>query len=94
MPSWTPTRYRRLPSALHCTASDVLHRVWQTVPAQALAQVNTMPSGTAREIVDVSAVAQLHGRDWGHLAAAVPSKTLTQIKNYYQNYKVKVWVRH
>ena len=24
------------------------------------------------------------------LAAAVPSKTLTQIKNYYQNYKVKL----
>ena len=33
---------------------------------------------------------QLYGRDWAKLAAAVPSKTLTQIKNYYQNYKVKV----
>ena len=37
---------------------------------------------------------QLYGRDWAKLAAAVPSKTLTQIKNYYQNYKVKVRSRY
>jgi hypothetical protein len=36
--------------------------------------------------------AQLHGRNWAKLSEAVPSKTLTQIKNYYQNYKVKVRV--
>lgn len=32
----------------------------------------------------------MHGRNWARLSEAVPSKTLTQIKNYYQNYKVKV----
>ncbi len=32
----------------------------------------------------------MHGRSWARLAEAVPTKTLTQIKNYYQNYKVKV----
>lgn len=31
-----------------------------------------------------------HGRNWSKLSEAVASKTLTQIKNYYQNYKVKV----
>jgi len=33
---------------------------------------------------------QAHGRDWDRLAAAVPGKTRTQIKNYYQNYKNKL----
>ncbi|BDA48420.1 probable nuclear receptor corepressor 1 at N-terminal half [Coccomyxa sp. Obi] len=33
---------------------------------------------------------KLHGRNWARLSEAVPSKTLTQIKNYYQNYKVKL----
>lgn len=33
---------------------------------------------------------QEHGRDWKKLQAAVPGKTIVQIKNYYQNYKVKV----
>ena len=35
----------------------------------------------------------MHGRSWARLAEAVPTKTLTQIKNYYQNYKVKVRLR-
>ncbi len=34
--------------------------------------------------------AQVHGRKWAQLEAAVPTKTATQIKNYYQNYKAKV----
>jgi len=33
--------------------------------------------------------AQVHGRKWAQLEAAVPTKTATQIKNYYQNYKAK-----
>ena len=33
---------------------------------------------------------QVCGRDWGRLQEAVPKKTMTQIKNYYQNYKLKV----
>jgi hypothetical protein len=33
---------------------------------------------------------QAHGRDWARLQESVPGKTLTQIKNFYQNYKVKV----
>ena len=33
---------------------------------------------------------QQYGRDWKRLQEAVPGKTMTQIKNYYQNYKVKV----
>lgn len=33
---------------------------------------------------------QAHGRKWAQLEAAVPTKTSTQIKNYYQNYKGKV----
>lgn len=33
---------------------------------------------------------QVHGRSWAKLAEAVPTKTLTQIKNYYQNIKKKV----
>jgi len=32
----------------------------------------------------------VHGRKWAQLEAAVPTKTATQIKNYYQNYKTKV----
>ena len=32
----------------------------------------------------------MHGRKWAQLEAAVPTKTATQIKNYYQNYKTKV----
>ena len=31
----------------------------------------------------------LHGRDWKKLHETVPSKTLTQVKNFYQNYKEK-----
>ena len=31
-----------------------------------------------------------HGKDWGLLAAALPSKSLAQIKHYFQNYKVKL----
>lgn len=34
---------------------------------------------------------QIHGRDWKQLGRAVPNKTETQIKNYFQNYKAKVW---
>ena len=34
---------------------------------------------------------QVHGRDWKRLGEAVPTKTETQIKNYFQNYKQKVW---
>jgi hypothetical protein len=30
-----------------------------------------------------------HGRQWQKLHEAVPSKTLTQVKNFYQNYKHK-----
>ena len=33
---------------------------------------------------------QVCGRNWKRLQEAVPSKTLTQIKNFYQNYKGKV----
>ena len=33
---------------------------------------------------------QVHGRDWKQLGRAVPNKTETQIKNYFQNYKSKV----
>ncbi len=33
---------------------------------------------------------QAHGRDWEKLCAAVPGKTRTQVKNYYQNYKGKL----
>ena len=33
---------------------------------------------------------QVFGRDWARLQEAVPKKTMTQIKNYYQNYKLKV----
>lgn len=33
---------------------------------------------------------QTYGRDWQRLAEAVPGKTRTQIKNYYQNYKTKL----
>ncbi|GAX73612.1 hypothetical protein CEUSTIGMA_g1063.t1 [Chlamydomonas eustigma] len=35
-------------------------------------------------------VFKVHGRDWGRLATAVPTKSLTQIKTYYQNYKSKL----
>ncbi|KAK9815578.1 hypothetical protein WJX72_006161 [[Myrmecia] bisecta] len=31
-----------------------------------------------------------YGRDWDRLQRAVPTKTITQIKNYYQNYKTKL----
>jgi len=30
-----------------------------------------------------------HGKNWGKLQESVPSKTLTQVKNFYQNYKYK-----
>ena len=30
-----------------------------------------------------------HGRDWAQMQAAVPTKTMTQIRNFYQNYKAK-----
>ncbi len=30
-----------------------------------------------------------YGRDWAKMHEAVPSKTLTQVKNFYQNYKEK-----
>ena len=33
---------------------------------------------------------QAYGRDWSRLHAAVPAKTLTQIKNYYQNYRTRL----
>jgi hypothetical protein len=32
-----------------------------------------------------------YGRNWERLQAAVPTKTLTQIRNYYQNYRSKVF---
>lgn len=34
-----------------------------------------------------------YGRDWEKLQEAVPSKTLTQIKNFYQNYRAKYFTR-
>ena len=71
---------------MQCAATSMAgpcqHRLW--LKSAQLQQT------LGRDLVEGSAVVQLHGRDWGHLAAAVPSKTLTQIKNYYQNYKVKV----
>ena len=33
---------------------------------------------------------QAYGRDWSRLHSAVPAKTLTQIKNYYQNYRTRL----
>jgi hypothetical protein len=33
---------------------------------------------------------QKHGKDYDKLMAALPSKTLSQIKNYIQNYAKKV----
>ena len=32
----------------------------------------------------------MYGCDWNKLCDSVPSKTRTQIKNYYQNYKHKL----
>lgn len=33
----------------------------------------------------------VHGRDWDAMQAAVPTKTMTQVRNFYQNYKAKVF---
>ena len=41
-------------------------------------------------MVQACACVQVHGRDWKRLGQAVPNKTETQIKNYFQNYKTKV----
>ena len=38
----------------------------------------------------VACAVQAHGRDWDRLAAALPGKTRTQIKSYYQNYKTRL----
>ena len=80
-----------LPKARHAVCCNQHGR---TVPAQAFTHLNTILAEAGWAGAEGSAVVQLHGRDWGHLAAAVPSKTLTQIKNYYQNYKVKVRSRY
>ena len=34
-----------------------------------------------------------YGRDWEKLQEAVPSKTMTQIKNFYQNYRAKYFTQ-
>ena len=41
-------------------------------------------------LLNFKSLLQLHGRDWKQLGRAVPNKTETQIKNYFQNYKSKV----
>lgn len=34
--------------------------------------------------------AQRYGKVWSHLTEGIPSKTLAQIKTFYQNYKIKL----
>jgi hypothetical protein len=43
---------------------------------------------TRRVCVAWLARLQVYGRNWEQLQAALPSKSLTQIKGYYHNYKV------
>lgn len=38
----------------------------------------------------VSPHPQLYGRDWARLAEAIPSKSTSQIKTFYHNYKTKL----
>ena len=45
---------------------------------------------TRKPLCDGCELWQVHGRDWKRLQEAIPTKTMTQIKNRYQNYKVKV----
>lgn len=33
---------------------------------------------------------QINGKDWNYLSEQIPTKTVAQIKNYYQNYRVKL----
>jgi hypothetical protein len=33
---------------------------------------------------------QINGKDWNYLSQQIPTKTIAQIKNYYQNYRVKL----
>jgi len=33
---------------------------------------------------------QINGKDWNYLSEQIPTKTIAQIKNYYQNYRVKL----
>ena len=42
-----------------------------------------------QQLVTESAV-QMYGVDWDTLAKEIPTKEKTQIKNYYQNYKLRL----
>lgn len=46
---------------------------------------------SAEEKAAIVEAYSLHGRNWERLQAAVPTKTLTQIRNYYQNYRSKIF---
>lgn len=71
-------------------------------PAGSTAEMDAKPTGggrqrgkpsfwTAEEKQAMMAAYSTHGRDWNRLQEAVPTKTMTQIRNYYQNYRTKVF---
>ncbi|SPQ99720.1 unnamed protein product (mitochondrion) [Plasmodiophora brassicae] len=45
---------------------------------------------TSEEKTALMEALRVHGRDWKALCSAVPTRTETQIKNFYQNYKEKL----
>ena len=67
----------------------------QAAPLLSASCENTMrrsgAAGWACAAEQSCACLQVHGRDWKRLGQAVPNKTETQIKNYFQNYKTKVF---
>jgi hypothetical protein len=55
----------------------------------AAARINTS-HWTDEEKAKFKALLQVHGKDWKALASGIPSKTVNQIKNFFQNYRTKL----
>lgn len=59
------------------------------VPKKSISRVNTS-HWTDEEKAKFKELLQVHGKDWKSLANGISSKTVNQIKNFFQNYRSKL----
>lgn len=86
------TATSELPSPHHPDmdfSSDALDLASPTPKRGSAARINTS-HWTDEEKAKFKSLLQVHGKDWKTLAAGIPSKTVNQIKNFFQNYRTKL----
>ncbi len=64
--------------------------VWLGLAAQGFVYAPVCLLTAACPLAAVPSHPQLYGRDWARLAEAIPSKSTSQIKTFYHNYKTKL----